>query len=306
MPTLEVMEATMSGIVSAKFPSVTALALALVASVILIVLVRVAFTRLVNIFNVPKGSADVDANEKGTHTSPSLHSTEPNNTRSSKYGAMSTWSWSWSWRWEGLPVSLPVSLAVTEKDWPGASAGTGVAAAMQQQQQSQQRQPPKMTWQKHRRSPGFVSPLPALHNTPVPASMAKMIMSRHVRIFVAAACLNASLTSENMHLDVPPARSKPPATTPCAHTGSPCFTTTVPSITFVGMTHRRAPSPNCILLFSSISLIPPHIINASPPPTFTTARFTQTHTRYSLRITLRSRSLNYGYRISGFKHRSVG
>jgi len=159
MPSLEVMEATMSGIVSAKFPSVTALALALVASVILIVLVRLAFTRLVNIFNVPKGGADVDANEKGTHTSPSLHSTEPNNTRSSKYGAMSTWSWSWSWRWEGLPVSLPVSLAVTEKDWPGTDAGIGVAAAMQQrQQQSQQRQPPKMTWQKHRRSPGFVPP----------------------------------------------------------------------------------------------------------------------------------------------------
>lgn len=183
MPTLDVMEATMSGIVSAKFPSVTALALALVASVVLIVLVRVAFIRLVNIFNVPKSSADVDANEKGTHPSPSLHSTEPLNARSSKYGAMSTWSWCWSWRWEGLPVSLPVSLAVTEKDWPGADAGIGVTAAMQQQQQlgqqGQQRQPPKLTWQKHRRSLGFEPPLPALYDTPVPASMAKMIMSRH-------------------------------------------------------------------------------------------------------------------------------
>jgi hypothetical protein len=156
MPTLEIMEATMSGIVSAKFPSVTAVALSLVALVLLLALIRAAFTRLVTIFDVTKRNANADVDEKGTRTSPSPDSNEAHNTRSTRYGAMS--SWSWSWRWEGLPVSLPVSLAISEKDSPGVGVGIGVAAAMQQRQQERQAQPPKMTWQKHRRSPALEPP----------------------------------------------------------------------------------------------------------------------------------------------------
>jgi hypothetical protein len=161
MPTLEIMETTMSGIVSAKFPSVIALVLSLVASIFLLALIRVAFIRLVTISDITKGNANADADEKGTHThaSPSPNSNEAHNTKSGKYRAMISRSWSWSWRWEGLPVSLPVSLAISEKNCPGVGAGMGVAAAMQQQQQQEQRrQPPKMTWQKHRRSPGFEPP----------------------------------------------------------------------------------------------------------------------------------------------------
>jgi hypothetical protein len=161
MPTLEIMEATMSGIVSAKFPSVTALALSLVTSILLLALIRTAFTRLVTISDITNDNANTDADEKGAHTSYYPNHNQAQDARSSKYGALSSWSWSWSWRWEGLPVALPVSLAISEKDCPGVGVGMGVAAAIQQQQQQerdQQRQPPKMTWQKHRRSPGFEQP----------------------------------------------------------------------------------------------------------------------------------------------------
>lgn len=159
MPTLEIMEATMSGIVSTKLPSVTALALSLVTSILLLALIRTAFSRLVTISDITNDNANTHADEKGTHTSYYPNHNRAQDARSSKCGAQS--SWNWSWRWEGLPVSLPVSLAISEKDCPGVGVGMGVAAAIQQQQQQerdQQRQPPKMTWQKHRRSPGFEQP----------------------------------------------------------------------------------------------------------------------------------------------------
>jgi len=79
-------------------------------------------------------------------------------------------SLSWHWRWEGLPVSAPVfrSPVLTEP-------GTG--------------HPPRTVTPNHPPSPvhirtktpgpAFDHPLPALYETEVPASMAKMIMSRH-------------------------------------------------------------------------------------------------------------------------------
>jgi len=166
-----------SGIVSAKFPSVTALALSLVASCLLLALIRVVFARLVTISDITDDKSNVNASELGAHSSRSPNPSETRDSQSTKYGALSRWSWSKSS--EGLPMSLPAILASSEKDGTSVDAGRGVAAAMQQQQQDQERQPPKMTWQKHRRSPGFVAPLPALYDTPVPMSMAKMIMSRH-------------------------------------------------------------------------------------------------------------------------------
>jgi hypothetical protein len=151
MPSLEVMEATVSGIVSAKLPSVTALALSLVVSFLLLALIRVAFKRLVTISDITDDKSNVDVNEKGAP-----HSCSPHDSQSPKYGVMSSWM---SWRWEGLPVSLPVALSINGKDNPSFGVGMGVVSAMQQQQQQEQEcQPPKIPWQKHRRSPGFVPP----------------------------------------------------------------------------------------------------------------------------------------------------
>jgi hypothetical protein len=168
MPTLEIMESTVSGLVSAKFPSISALALSLVASVLLLTLIRAVFARLVTITDI---TGNADADEKGSRISPSSNS---NDNGPSTYGVLSNWGW--SWKWEGLPLSLPVSLSISEKDCPGVGVGVGVAAAIQQQQQLQ---PVNMTWQTRRRSPGFEPPLPALYDTQLPISMAKMIMSRH-------------------------------------------------------------------------------------------------------------------------------
>ena len=146
MPTLEIMEATMSGIASTKFPSVTSLALSIVSSILLLALIRAAFTRLVTISDI--------TDDKSTHPGCNPN---PSPAQDSSYQATSSWTWSKNWRWEGLPLSLPVSLAINEKDRPGVGEGMGVAAAMQQLQR-EQRQPPKMTWQKHRRSPAFQAP----------------------------------------------------------------------------------------------------------------------------------------------------
>lgn len=151
MPTLEVMEATMSGLVTARFPSFMSLGLSLVASVLLLALIRAAFTRLVTISAI---SSNTDADEKGAHNSPTSNTNE---NRTPSYGSLS--SWNWSWQWEGM--ALPVSLAITEKDCPGVGTGVGVAAAMQQQQ----RQPTKNTWHTHRRSVGFEPPC-MLHPQP--------------------------------------------------------------------------------------------------------------------------------------------
>ncbi|KAF7762093.1 hypothetical protein Agabi119p4_8686 [Agaricus bisporus var. burnettii] len=68
-------------------------------------------------------------------------------------------------KWDNLPT-LPVSLKLNENDMKG--QGVGFVA-----QQRSAAQP----WR--RTGPAFESPLPAMYQTDVPVSMAKMIMSRH-------------------------------------------------------------------------------------------------------------------------------
>lgn len=150
MPTLEIMESTVSGLVSAKFPSISALALSLVASVLLLALIRAVFTRLVTITDI---TGNADADEKGSNTSPGSISNESFDNGTSTFRAIS--SWGWGWKWEALPLSLPVSLSISEKDCPGIGAGMGVAVAIQQQQRLE---PVDTTWQPRRRSLGFEPP----------------------------------------------------------------------------------------------------------------------------------------------------
>ena len=146
MPTLEVMEATMSGLVASRFPSVSSLLLSLVASVTLLALIRIAFTRFVTISIV----TSTDADEKGV----AVHRTPSNGTSLEK-------SWNWSWQWERMNLSLPVSLSMGGKGCPSIGGGTGVAAALQEQERHQRQQSthtPKARWQTHRRNVGFEPP----------------------------------------------------------------------------------------------------------------------------------------------------
>ncbi|GLB39683.1 hypothetical protein LshimejAT787_0701930 [Lyophyllum shimeji] len=101
-----------------------------------------------------------------------------------------------SWAWglltlERLPTfSLPVSLTMGQSD----SNGRGVG--MQQKRAeapSQPWQPPRS----RRGGPTFETPLPALYQSDVPVSMAKMIMSRH---------------TYRKPTNRPPARALPPPT----------------------------------------------------------------------------------------------
>ena len=147
MPTLEVMEATMSGLVISRFPSVSSLLLSLVASVTLLVLIRLAFTRFVTVSLV---TSSADADEKGA----TVH-------RSPSNGAPLDRSWNWSWQWERINLSLPVSFSMSGKDYPGIGGGTGVAVTLQKQErhQHQHQQPTaKARWQTHRRNVGFEPP----------------------------------------------------------------------------------------------------------------------------------------------------
>lgn len=138
----------MSGLVTSRFPSVSSLLLSLVASVILLALIRAAFTRFVTV-SVVTSSADAD--EKGA----AAHRTASNGNRTSPFDR----TWNWSWQWEGMSLSLPMSLSISEKDCPGVGGGMGVAAALQEQQQHQRQQPtPKARWQTHRRNVGFEPP----------------------------------------------------------------------------------------------------------------------------------------------------
>ncbi|KZP17366.1 hypothetical protein FIBSPDRAFT_957191 [Athelia psychrophila] len=167
MPSLEVMEATVSGLAArAKFPSVSTLAISFVVTVLLLVLVRAAFNRLATSHYVAVSTSDNDEKDNRTDN------------ESAQSGPTNRSRWSWSWRWQGLRLSLPVSLTISEKDHPETGAGMGVAAALRQQQQQMQQRP--MIWHAPRqRSPGFEAPLPALYDTPVPVSAAKLIMARH-------------------------------------------------------------------------------------------------------------------------------
>ncbi|KAF9011733.1 hypothetical protein BDQ17DRAFT_785130 [Cyathus striatus] len=91
---------------------------------------------------------------------------------------------SWGWgliTWDRLP-SLPLSLSAkpvtTEMRGRGVGLRSGPSSMPTQQLQQQQPMQQVQSWQS-RRGPAFERPLPAIYQTEVPASMAKMIMSRH-------------------------------------------------------------------------------------------------------------------------------
>jgi len=164
MPSLEVMETTMSGLASrAKFPNVSysTLAISLVVSVVLFVCARAAFARLSAAYYIAASTHRTEEKDASD-----AHEVVPARRR-------------WSWHWDGLHLSLPVSLTIREKDCPETGAGMGVAAALQTQQT--QRPPNQIVWHARQspRSPTFEAPLPALYDTPVPISAAKLIMARH-------------------------------------------------------------------------------------------------------------------------------
>jgi len=110
-----------------------------------------------------------------SRTSPSLEKQtliqeRPKNVeQQSSSSSSSTSSWGWSlFTWDNLPT-LPISFKVDENNMKG--RGVGLAASQS---------PPSQPWQRGRRSgPAFEQPLPAMYQTDVPVSMAKMIMSRH-------------------------------------------------------------------------------------------------------------------------------
>jgi len=79
----------------------------------------------------------------------------------------------WSWTWEGLPLSLPISFSFSDQQIIGGVVGNGIGVSAPP--------PPTMKAMLHgkRTGPAFEHPLPAIYETEVPVSMAKMIMSRH-------------------------------------------------------------------------------------------------------------------------------
>ncbi|TFK61441.1 hypothetical protein BDN72DRAFT_460131 [Pluteus cervinus] len=107
---------------------------------------------------------------KGAINSPSSSSSSPSSSISSSAAIatakkQSKWTWGW-FTWESLPVSLPVSLRATETH--NRVIGQGVGVSVRNAMQSVRRG-----------APIFEGPVPAIYQTEVPVSMAKMIMSRH-------------------------------------------------------------------------------------------------------------------------------
>ncbi|TFK31552.1 hypothetical protein BDQ12DRAFT_729459 [Crucibulum laeve] len=154
---------------SLSVPS-SSILLSLLASVVLLAAIRAAV-----IYLRPQGPAHeqhseklILAQEQGHHP---LKGSEGGNTGSER----PTSSWGWGFlTWESLPA-LPVSLTMSEHGAKGRGVGLGAGSMLAKQQQQTQNM--QQQWQ--RRGPAFERPLPALYQTEVPASMAKMIMSRH-------------------------------------------------------------------------------------------------------------------------------
>ncbi|RDB17391.1 hypothetical protein Hypma_001680 [Hypsizygus marmoreus] len=141
-----------------SLPSNSSVLLSLLASIVLLSFIRATFLCLrTNVSKQPQQS-QVTVPEKTVQ-----RSEEPRQRRS---------SWAWGLlTWDSLPT-LPVSLAMSETE----SNGRGVGL------QSKRVEGPTQNWQQprvRRSGPAFESPLPALYQSEVPVSMAKMIMSRH-------------------------------------------------------------------------------------------------------------------------------
>lgn len=144
----------MSVLVPTKFPSVAAVMLACVASLVCLLLARIlySFMRLWSCHSLSTAS-----HQKAPAWFSLLSLTD-------------TWSRSLQ---RALPASLPFSLTIPEKPSPevGTRAGVGLSHKRLESFPG--------NWQVYRPGPQFQPPPPAVYQNPAPLSMAKLIMSRH-------------------------------------------------------------------------------------------------------------------------------
>lgn len=147
----------MSVLVPTKFPSVAAVMLACVASLVCLLLARILYS-FMRLWSCHSLSAASD---------------EKTLAWSSLFSLTSTWtSWSRSLQC-ALPASLPFSLTVPEKPSPEVGTGAGVGLSHKRLEFL------PGNWQLCRPGPQFQPPPPAVYQNPAPLSMAKLIMSRH-------------------------------------------------------------------------------------------------------------------------------
>ncbi|KAH0831230.1 hypothetical protein J3R83DRAFT_13812 [Lanmaoa asiatica] len=170
----------MSVLVPAKFPSLSAVFMAAAASILLLFFARILFL-LMRLWSC--SMVHPEAREK---ESPLL--------------SLSFVSklWGHSLQWNTLPASLPFTLALTEKLSPEAGNGVGVGLFQKRSQTF-----PIVNW-RSRTGPQFQPPPPALYESPVPLSMAKMIMSRHV----SSLSFSSAILSHLFPIDIPPTKSE--------------------------------------------------------------------------------------------------
>lgn len=191
----------MSVLVPAKFPSLSAVFMAAAASVLLLFVARILFL-LMRLWSCPMVRPESQDKEIPL--------------RSLAFFAN---PWGRSLQWNILPVSLPFTLTLSEKPSSEVGNGVGVGLAHKRGQMlpvvnwrpriGPQFQPPREFIPASHFTFGIQAsrrPAPALYENPVPLSMAKMIMSRHVRILFVSSTLQA-LTCPLT--DVPQTKSEP-------------------------------------------------------------------------------------------------
>ncbi|KAG1872990.1 hypothetical protein DFJ58DRAFT_407879 [Suillus subalutaceus] len=141
----------MSVLVPTKFPSVAAVMLACVVSLVCLLLARIlySFMRLWSCHSL------------------STASDEKTPAWSSLLSLTNTWSRSLQ---HALPASLPFSLTIPEKPSPEVGTGAGVGLSHKRLE--------SLPGNWHLCRPGPPPP-PAVYQNPAPLSMAKLIMSRH-------------------------------------------------------------------------------------------------------------------------------
>ncbi|KAF9238063.1 hypothetical protein BU15DRAFT_75459 [Melanogaster broomeanus] len=150
----------MTVLVVAKFPSIAAVFMACTASVLLLVVARIMFA-LVRLWSCPIAHPEGQEKESSLLSLCSLSFSKP---------------WRNSLQWNTLPVALPFALRIPEK--PSPEAGNDVGATLQQKRPEtlSVMRTGKHVVQDHNSS-HLVTP--TLYESPVPLSMAKIIMSRH-------------------------------------------------------------------------------------------------------------------------------
>ncbi|KIJ99711.1 hypothetical protein K443DRAFT_132947 [Laccaria amethystina LaAM-08-1] len=132
-------------------PSASSILLSLLASLVLLAFIRAAFLFM--------------------RSQPSPLKPGPRPQEDQKLPSRPQSSFGWGLiRWDSLPA-LPLSLAAASASIKGSGVGMGAGVATG-----------KSAWRQQNRGPGptFEHPSPALYQTHVPVSMAKMIMSRHI------------------------------------------------------------------------------------------------------------------------------